>query len=80
MDAFVWTHRVHTLHRKVSVDGVTFACQFGVYTFCYRNSADLPVQAKKNKWAVPWLEHWFYYKLGSRAGEHYYSRPIITAL
>ena len=69
LDAFVRTHRVHTQPRRVTVEGVTSLCQFGVYTFCYRNSAGLHVQAQKNKWPTEWLEHWFYCRLAPDHGE-----------
>lgn len=63
LDAFVRTHRVHTQPRKVEADGVSSACQYGVYTFCYRHGVELPVQAQKNKRASPWLEQWFCWRL-----------------
>ena len=50
----------------MNVDGKTFVCQFGVYTFVYHHGAEVPVQAQKNKWASPWTENWFYLRL---AGE-----------
>lgn len=63
LEGFVRTHRVHTQPRKIQVDGKPVAGQFGVYTFCYRHGAEVPVQAQKNKWASSWTVYWFYCKL-----------------
>ena len=40
-------HRVHPQPQKVTVDGKPMHLQFGVYTFIYRHSAEVPVQAQK---------------------------------
>ena len=52
----------------MKVVGKTALGQFGVYTFCYRQSVEVPVQAQKNKWASPWMEHWFYLRLEGEPG------------
>jgi hypothetical protein len=43
VDGFVQTPRVHTQPHKVEVGGKATLGQFGVYTFCYRHGAELPV-------------------------------------
>ena len=45
LEGFVRLHWVHPQPRKVTVDGKPLHLQFGVYTFVYRQGADVPVQA-----------------------------------
>jgi hypothetical protein len=52
----------------VNVEGKTILAQFGVYTFVYRHGVEVLVQAQKNKWALPWIENWFYVRLEGEPG------------
>ena len=63
LEGFIQLHRVHPHPQKITVEGKTVHLQFGVYTFVYRHGAEVPIQAQKNKWALPWTENWFYVRL-----------------
>jgi hypothetical protein len=47
----------------MTIEGKSILGLFGVYTFVYRQGAEVPVQAQKNKWASPWTDNWFYMRL-----------------
>ena len=47
----------------MTIDGKHMHLLFGVYTFVYHHGVEVPVQAKKNKWASPWTKNWFYIRM-----------------
>ena len=53
LEGFIRHHWVHPQPRKMTVEGMTVLGQFGVYTFIYHHGVEVPIQAQKNKWALP---------------------------